>query len=188
MPDDAAQRFGRSAPLDAAAAERAGLRGEKSKGVACPPPWWLPPFMATNGQAHSSNQVAHIDVDDGKPQCDLMSNQSAGQPKPADSPSHAPASSESSTPARTLSFIAKGREAINLWTSSALLCAFVFLLSVCAFNGKVPTPFLSARSVHPHFALACALLPSPCSLRLAPLPNPQHFEFCTTCKHTGPGA
>ena len=157
MPDDAAQRFGRSAPLDAAAAERAGLRGEKSKGVACPPPWWLPPFMATNGQAHSSNQVAHVDVDNGKPNCDLMSHQSVGQPKPADSPSHALPSSESSKPVRSLTSIAKGRERINSWTSSTLLCTLFFIVSVYAFDAKVPTTFLLLRA-------ACTLLPPFCSL------------------------
>jgi hypothetical protein len=55
-PDDAAKRFGRSAPLDAAATERAGLRAQKDEGVACPP-WWLPPFMANHGQAHSGKQL-----------------------------------------------------------------------------------------------------------------------------------
>ena len=148
MPDDAAKRFGRSALLDAAAAERAGLRVEKNEGVACPP-WWLPPCMANHGQAHSSNQVAHIDVDDGKPQCDLMSNQSAGQSKPADRPSHAPPSSDSSNPVRSLSSIPKGRETIDWWTSSSLLCAFVFVLILYAFNGKVPTPFLLRAAYTP---------------------------------------
>ena len=178
MPDDAAQRFGRSAPLDAAAAERAGLRGEKSEGIACPPPWWLPPFMANHGQAHSGNQAAHVDVDDGKPRCDLMSQQSVGQrqlPKPADSPSHALPSSESSRPVRSPTSIAKGRETINSWTSStALLCAFVFVVSVYAFNAKVPTtPFL--------LRAACTLLPphfAPCTLpSTAPRAAPAHPQL-----------
>lgn len=68
-PDNAAKHFERRAPLDAA--ERAGLRVEKSEGVACPP-WWLPPFLANHGQVHSGNQVAH--VDDGKPHRDLTSH------------------------------------------------------------------------------------------------------------------
>ena len=145
MPDDTAKRFGRSAPLGAAATEHAGLQIEKD-GVACPP-WWLPPFMANHGQVHSGNQVAHVDADDSKPHRELMSDQSAEQPTPADT--HAPPFSESSDPVRTLSFIAEGRETLNSWTLGALLCAFVFLLSVYAFDGKVSTPFAAlARSVH----------------------------------------
>ena len=129
MSDDETKRSGRSAPLGAAATEHAGLHIEKD-GVACPP-WWLPPFMANHdGQVHSGNQVlAHVDVDDGKPHRDLMSDQSAEQPKPADSPSHG--------------------ATIGWCTSSALLCAFVFLLSVYAFNGKVPTPFLLRAAYTP---------------------------------------
>ena len=133
------------APLDAAGAERAGLRVGKNEGIACPP-WWLPPFMAHYGQVHSGNQVlAHVVIDDGKPHRDFMSHQyghqPAEQPAPTDSPSHAPSSSESSNPAHPRSFIAKGRETINSWTSSTLLSALVLLLSVYAFNGKVPTLF-----------------------------------------------
>ena len=48
---------------------------------------------------------------------------------------------------RSLSSIAKGRETINSWTSSTLLCAFVFVLSVYAFYAKVPFP-PAACSVH----------------------------------------
>ena len=162
MPDDAAKRFGRSAPLDAAAAERAGLRAEKNEGVACPP-WWLPPFMANHGQVHSGNQVlAHVNVDDGMPHRDLMSHRSAEQPKPANSPSHG--------------------ETIGSWISSALLCAFVFLLSACAFNGKVHTPFLLCAActlfflLHPAPCTPCSPCTSaPCTPRAAPtpLPHPQ---------------
>ena len=132
----------------------------EESGVACPP-WWLPPFMANHdGQVHSGNQVlAHVDVDDGKPHRDLMSDQSAEQPKPADSPSHG--------------------ATIGLCTSSALLCAFVFLLSVYAFNGKVPTPFLLCAACTLFSLLQSALythlaaLPAPCSLHLGPLRHPQ---------------
>ena len=128
--------------LDAAAAKRAGL--------ACPP-WWLPPFMANHGQVHSGNQVlAYVDVDDGKPHRDFISHQSAEQPKPADSHSHG--------------------ETIGLWTSSALLCAFVFFLSVYAFNGKVPTPFIlcAAGTLFPYCTqLSAHLLP------LYPAPAPR---------------
>ena len=178
-PGDAAKRFGRSALHDAAAAERAGLRAEKIVGVACPP-WWLPPFMANDGQALSSNQVAHVDVGDGKPHCDLMSNQFADQPKPADSPSHAPPASESSNPVRSLSSVAKGRETINRWTSSTLLCALVFVLSVYAFNGKVPTPFLLHAAYTPLCPAAAPCSPcSPYSLRLAPRLHPHLQEFRT---------
>ena len=149
--------------LDAAAAERAGL--------ACPP-WWLPPFMANHGQVHSGNQVlTHVDVDDGKPHRDFISHQSAELPKPADSLSHG--------------------ETIGLWTSSALLCAFVFLLSVYAFIGKVHTPFLLCAACTPFFPAALSSLHtcSPCTLLPAPraaLPHPQrrvpHYVL------TGPGA
>ena len=174
-PDDAAKRFGRSALLDAAATERSGLRVEKNEGVACPP-WWLPPFMANDGQAHSGNQVAHVDIDDGKPDRDLKSYQSAEQPTPADCPSHAPPSSESSNSVRPLSSIAKGRDATDWWTSSTLLCAFVFVLSVYAFNGKVP--FLLRAVSIPVYALLQHTAPpfSPCPLlhapRAAPAPSP----------------
>ena len=129
--------------LDAAAAKPAGL--------ACPP-WWLPPFMANHGQVHSGNHqvLAHVDVDDGMPHRDLMSHESTEQPKPADSPSDG--------------------ETIGLWTSSALLCAFVFLLSAYAFNGKVHTPFL--------LCAACTLFPcctqlSAHLLPLYPAPAPR---------------
>ena len=87
------------------------------------------------------------DVDDGKPHRDL-SHQSAEQPTPADSPSHAPPSSESFDPVHPLSFIAKGCEVIAWWTSSALLCVLLFLLSAYAFNRKVATSLSPpARSV-----------------------------------------
>ena len=135
--DDAAKRFG----LDAAAAERAGLRGENDEGIACPP-WWLPPFIANHGQVH------------GKPHHDLMSHQSAEQPKPAGSPSHG--------------------EAIGLWTSSALLCAFVFLLKVYDFNGKVTNSFRPPRSMHT----------SPCRAFTPAVTLPlihQYFFLC--CSH-----
>ena len=186
MPEDAAQRFGRSAPLDAAAAERAELRVEENDGVACPP-WWLPPFMATNGQALSGNQVAHVHVDDGKPHCDLMSHQSAGEPKPAESPSHALPSSESSNPVRSLSSIAKGRVTIiNSWTIP-LLCAFVFVLSVYAFEAKVPTtPFLSCVQRAP--CASSTLLPAPyplCASRRSRTPSQLRAPHYV---RTGPGA
>ena len=186
-PDDAAKRFGRSALLNAAATERAGLRVEKNEGVACPP-WWLPPFMANDGQAHSGNQVAHVDVDDGKPDRDVKSYQSAEQPTPADCPSHAPPSSESSNSVRPLSSIAKGRDATDWWTSSTLLCAFVFVLSVYAFNGQVPF-LLRAASIPVYALLLCTLLPpfppAPCSMRLAPRPHPLLQEFTTMYAQDG---
>ena len=47
-PADAAKGFGRSASLDAAAAEGAGLRVGKEEGVACPPQW-LPVLLASLG-------------------------------------------------------------------------------------------------------------------------------------------
>lgn len=192
-PDDAAKRFGRSALLDAAATERAGLRVEKNEGVACPP-WWLPPFMANDGQAHSGSQVAHVDVDDGKPDRDVKSYQSAEQPTPADCPSHAPPSSESSNSVRPLSSIAKGRDATDWWTSSTLLCAFVFVLSVYAFNGQVPF-LLRAASIPVYALLLCTLLPllplppAPCPLlhaapRAAPAPSPTQ-EFTTMYRQDG---
>ena len=100
--------------------------------------------------------------------CDLMSNQPTGQPKPADSPFHAPTASESSNPVRSLSSIAKGREMIDWWTSSTLLCALFFALSVLyAFNGK-------AGSAHSFMPCCCTLLrllplpPAPCVLLPAP--------------------
>ena len=68
MPDDTTKRFGRSAPLDAAAMERTGLRVEKKEGIACPP-WRVPPFMAYHGQVQGSGQVAHVDVDGGGGVC-----------------------------------------------------------------------------------------------------------------------
>lgn len=194
MPDDATKRFGRSAPLGAAATEHAGLQIEKD-GVACPP-WWLPPFMANHGQVHSGNQVAHVDVDDGKPHRDLMSHQSAEQPAPADSPSHAPPSFESSNSVRTRSFIAESRETNNSWMLSALLCAFVFLLSVYAFDGKVYTLLLLLRAACTPFCPAahCSrLLPAPCSLcsllpviaPCAPAPSTLLSSAPHVC--TGPG-
>lgn len=159
--------------INAAATEHAGLRVEEKEGAACPP-WWLPPFLANHGQVHSGNQVlAHVDVHDGKHR-DFMSHQPAEQPEPADSPSHLSPSFESLNLVRPLSCIAKGRETINSWTSCALLSAFVFLLSVCSFNGKVPTPFLPARAAWTLlFALLHPLLsPAPCSLcSLLPAPR-----------------
>ena len=161
VPDDASKRFGRSAPLDAVATERAGLRVDENEGVACPP-WWLPPFMANHGQVHSNNEVlAHIDAHDGKPHRDLMSHEPAEQPKPADSPSRG--------------------ETIGLWISSALLlCTFILLLGVYAFNGKVHTPFLllTACTLSPllHPSASCTPAPpshtAPCT-HLGPLPHPQ---------------
>ena len=177
VPDDAAKRFGHSAPVDAAAAERAGLRVEENEGVACPP-WWLPPFMANHGQAHSGNQVAHVDANDGKPHRVFMSDQSAEQPTPADSPSHAPLSSESSNPVRSLSSIAKARDTTDWWTSSTLLCAFVFVLSVYAFTGKVPfllraaSTLLYALLLHPAPPGAAPPPPAPCPLLPAPRAAP----------------
>ena len=161
MPDDAAKRFGRSVSLDTAAAEGAGLRVEnKKEGVACPP-WWLPSFMA-HGQADSGgNQEAHVDVNDGKPRRDLTRDQPAEQLTPANSPSHALPSSDSFDPVRPLSLIAKGCETIALWTSSALLCALLFLLSAVTFNGKVCAPPRSR--IHSGSALASStslILPS----------------------------
>ena len=174
MPDDAAKRFGRSAPLDAAAAEHAGLRVKETEGVACPP-WWLPTFMADYGQVHSDTQVlVHDGIDDGKPHRDFMSDQSAEQLTPPDSPSHAHSCAESSNSVRPRYSIAEGAETLNLWTSSALLCAFILLLSVYAFDGKVSTllssctqraPFFSLLQVH----LAPYLLhPAPRAPRAAP--------------------
>ena len=129
-PDDAAKRFGRSAPLDAAAAERAGLRVKKTEGVACPP-WWLPPLMADYGQVHSGTQVlVHIGIDDGKPHRNFMSDQSAEQLTPPDSPSRALPCAEASNSVSPRSSIAEGAETLNLWTSSALLRAFILLLSL----------------------------------------------------------
>ena len=174
VPDDASKRFGRSAPLDAVATERAGLRVDENEGVACPP-WWLPPFMANHGQVHSDNEVlAHIDAHDGKPHRDLMSHESAEQPKPADSPSRG--------------------ETIGLWISSALLlCTSILLLGVYASNGKVHTPFLlltaCTRSPLLHPSASCTPAPpshtAPCT-HLGPLPHPQrrvlHYVL------TGPGA
>ena len=164
VPDDASKRFGRSAPLDAVATERAGLRVDENEGVACPP-WWLPPFMANHGQFHSDNEVlAHIDVHDGKPHRDLMSHESAEQPKPADSPSR--------------------DETIGLWISSALLCTFILLLGVYAFNGKVHTlPFsCSQRALFFHLlhpAPCTPAPPSPCSLHTSGHSRTLNVEFRT---------
>ena len=157
MPDDSAKRFGRSASLDTAAAEGAGLRVEnKKEGVACPP-WWLPSFMADSG----GNQEAHVDV--GKPMHrDLTRHQPAEQLTPDNRPSHALPSSEPFDPVRPLSFIAKGCETIAWWTSSALLCALLFLLSADAFNGKVST----------YLRAACPFLPLAAFTPRQPLPLP----------------
>ena len=165
MPDDAAKRFGRSASLDTAAAEGAGLRVEnKEEGVACPP-WWLPSFMADSG----GNQEAHVDVDNGKPHRDLTRDQPAEQLTPANSPSHALPSSEPFDPVRPLSFIVKGCETIALWTSSALLCALLFLLSAVTFNGKVCAPPRSR--IHSGSALASSMhLPTPALINLIRIP------------------
>ena len=87
------------------------------------------------------------DVDDGKPHRDL-SHQPAAAYACTDNPSHVPPSSEPFDPVRPLSFIAKGCKVIAWWTSSALLCALLFLLSAYAFNGKVATSLSPpARSV-----------------------------------------
>ena len=110
--------------------------------------------MGDRGQVvYSGNDVA-----DGK----RTSHQPAEQLTPADIPSHAPLSSEPFDPVRPLSFIAKRREMTAWWTSSALLCALMFLLSAYAFNGKVPTSLSSSCT--------------PCALFRTPAP---HFEFRT---------
>ena len=155
--------FAHNASLDPIATERAGLRVEKEEGVAFPLQW-LPVMLG----AHDG------DVDVGKAHRVLASHQPAEQPTPADSPSHAPPSSDSFDTVRALSFVAKGREIIASWTSSALLCALVFLLSAYAFNGKVAA-FLLLRA-------ACTpLRPAPCNtLHLAtPAPSKFHPGFRT---------
>ena len=165
VPDDAAKGFGRSASLDAAAAEGAKPRGKTEEGVACPLQW-LPVMLGANDPVPSGNRVVTThdggDVDDGTPHRDLTSHQPAEQPTPADIRSHAPPSSASFDPVRPLSSIAKGREMIAWWTSSALMCALLFLLSAYVSNGKVAT-FLLLRA-------ACTpLRPAPCyTLHLAP--------------------
>ena len=155
-----AKGFTHNASLDPTASERAGLRVEKEEGVACQP-WWLPVVLG----AHDG------DVDVGKAHPVLASHQSAEQPTPADNPSHAPPSSDSFDTVRPLSFVAKGREIIASWTSSALLCAFLFLLSAYAFNGKVATSLRLRAACTP-------LRPAPCNtLHLAPLPHPPPFTL-----------
>ena len=161
-PADAAKGFVYSASsLDPAATERA-LRVEE--GVACPP-WWLPLFMGDHDPIHSGSQVAHGDVDESKPHRDFMSHQSVEHLTPADNPSHA--SSEPFDPVHPLSFVAKCREMTAWWTSSALLCALMFLLSAYPFHGKVPTSLPRARPVRA-------------------IPNPPHFKFRTMA--AGPDA
>ena len=157
-PADEAKGFAYSALIDPTATERAGLRVEKKEDVACQL-WWLPVILGAHGGG---------DVDDGKPHRDLTSHQPAEQPTPADSPSHAPPSSESFDPVSQLSFIARGREMITWCTSSALLCALLFLLSAYAFNGKVATSLLSCAQ-HAHlFALHLyAFTPAPSTLHPA---------------------
>ena len=153
-PADAAKGFAHSASLDPTTTERA-QRVEKEEGVACPP-WWLPLFIGDHDPVHS------VDVDGDKSRRDLTSHQSAEQPTPADH--HVPyPSSESFDPVRPLSFTAKGREMIAwCWTSSALLCALLFLLSAYVFNGKVATSLLLHAACTP-------LRPAPCyTLHLAP--------------------
>ena len=173
VPDDASKRFGRSAPLDAVATERAGLRVDENEGVACPP-WWLPPFMANHGQFHSDNEVlAHIDVHDGKPHRDLMSHESAEQPKPADSPSRDETIGlcmdfKRSTvhihpPPRRLRFQWKGAHT-----------PFLLLTACTLFSPAAPSSL--------HTCSPFPLLPA----HLGPLPHPQrrvpHYVL------TGPGA
>ena len=186
MPHDAAKRFGRSAPLDAAAAEHAGLRVKETEGVACPP-WWLPTFMADYGQVHSDTQVlVHDGIDDGKPHRDFMSDQSAEQLTPPDSPSHAHSCAESSNSVRPRYSIAEGAETLNLWTSSALLCAFILLFSVYAFDGKVSTLLSSCTQRAPFFFAAasatCTLLAAPCTpcTSCRSRAHPSRVEFRTT--------
>ena len=162
-PDDAAKRFGRSALLDAAATEGAAPRGKTEEGVACPLQW-LSVILGAHDPVPSGNRVATTrdggDVDDGTPHHDLTSHQSAEQPTPADIRSHAPPSSASFDPVRPL--IAKGREMIAwCWTSSALMCALLFLLSAYVFNGKVATSLLPHVACTPLRPASC----TPCTWR-----------------------
>jgi len=72
---------------------------------------------------------------------------------------------------RPLSSIAKDRDMIAWWTSSALLCALLFLLSAYVFNGKVATSLLLRAACTP-------LRPAPCyTLHFAPLPHPPPFTL-----------
>ena len=163
-----AKGFADNASLDPIATERAGLRVEKEEGIACQP-WWLPVILG----AHDG------DVDDGKPHRDLTSHQSAEQPTPADSRSHAPPSSESFDPVRPLSFIANGREMVAWWTPSALLCALLFLLSAFAFNGKVTTSLLLRAACTPLRPAPCTSthsLPHPPPCILPSAPRPQYWK------------
>ena len=127
-------------------------------GVACPLQW-LPVMLGANDPVPSGNRVVTThdggDVDDGTPHRDLTSHQSAKQSTLADIRAHAPLSSASFDPVRPLSSIAKGREMIAWWTSSALLCALLFLLSAYVFNGKVATSLLLRAACTP-------LRPAPC--------------------------
>ena len=145
VPDDAAKGFGRSALLDAAAPEGAKPRGKTEEGVAYAL-WWMPVILGVHDPVPSGNRVVttrdSVDVDDGTPHRDLTSHQSAEQPTPANIRSRAPPSSASFDPVRPLSSIAKGREMIAWWTSSALMCALLFLLSAYVSNGKVATSLL----------------------------------------------
>ena len=89
VPDDAAKGFGRSASLDAAAAEGAKPCGKTEEGVAYAL-WWMPVILGVHDTVPSGNRVVTTatrdggDVDDGTPHRDLTSHQPAEQPTPAD--------------------------------------------------------------------------------------------------------
>ena len=130
---------------------------------------WLPVILGAHDPVPSAGSrvvTTHDadDVDDGTPHRDLTSHQSA-EPTPTEIRSHAPLSSASFDPVRPLPSIPKSREMIAWWTSSALLCALLFLLSAYVFNGKVATHFSPpAHSVHS--SSPCVLL-TPCTSRHA---------------------
>ena len=179
-----AKGFAHTASLDPTAMERTGLRVEKEEGVACQP-WWLPVMLGVHDAVLSGNLVVVTthdggDVDDGTPHHDLTSHQSAEQPTPADIRAHAPPASASFDPVRPVSFIAIGREMVAWWTSSALMCALLFLLSAYVFNGKVATLLSSCTQL----ALLFALRPAN-TLHLAPRCT-LLFAFRTMA--AGPGA
>ena len=152
--------FAHSSSLDPTATERAGLRVEKEEGVACPLQW-LPVMLGANDPVPSGNRVVTTathdggDVDAGTPHRDLMSHQPAEQPTPADIRSHAPPSSAWFDPVRPLSSIAKGSEMIAWWTSSALMCALLFLLSAYVSNGKVANSLLLRAACTPLRPASC---------------------------------